>query len=444
MDKFHLANLVLSLATGGTAFILVFTQILATPSSPSQLGSATQVLTNHTIRRPKYVFHVEDYQVPATDCDNTGCDWTPAFERLMDDQECSPESNKRQGCKVQLGCNTTYELRSGPIEVCRQMVFEGCGGAGWGASTIIKTVAGIDAFRLHSNCLSSDGGAGWTVIRDLAILGTSLNEIDPERPTYGLHAEARFKAENLWISGFTQGIRISADVNRTPATNANNFAIDYVRIDANAHAGIYVDGGDTNAGYGIGVDSSSNCQRAEGHQCANIYDSSFLGNTWVAAHTATAKNGQTGKAFPGYIFEGLNARSMCVNCYAEMDQEPSQVDQNSMVIGGLLMSEGAGYIQQGPQVNRLAAINDYDPNNKVKICLGNCGSPGAFYELQADAGVPAWPLRAKYDSATHSYLYDIANLDAAVSLRIKALSDDSPGWAPSTPIGSVKLKGNND
>jgi hypothetical protein len=91
---------------------------------------------------------------------------------------------------------------------------------------------------------------GTTTLRDIMI---------QDWPGDGIHIEG-----GAGTGGSTEG-------------NANCFKLNDLRIQG-CRNGVYCDGADTNAGIGIGVDVSANRQWG-------IWDSSFLGNTWIGCHS---------------------------------------------------------------------------------------------------------------------------------------------------------------
>jgi hypothetical protein len=193
--------------------------------------------------------------------------------------------------------------------------------------------------------------------------------------------------ENVWVKSFPgDGIYCSAAAGGTPEGNANNCRIvgGGVQLCRN---GLFIDGADTNAWAVIQLDCSSN--RAWG-----IWDSSFLGNTFIGCHTAgngwagaassiptacsfssnryfvkagqatgastNAPSGTTAdNTWWGYIGSGSsgggivnwvsgttfreggsyktddpNAESVFSGCYQESDQNPAAIIAPSIVVGG--------------------------------------------------------------------------------------------------------------
>ncbi len=107
--------------------------------------------------------------------------------------------------------------------------------------------------------------------------------------------------------------------------NVNGWSLFCVKCDDNGGDGVYVDGADSNAGVGYKVDCVANTGWG-------INDSSFLGNTWIACHTAFNDGG-------AYQSDGDNAQSLFLGCYSEQGQPESQFAQRSLFLSGL---HGAG------------------------------------------------------------------------------------------------------
>jgi hypothetical protein len=106
-----------------------------------------------------------------------------------------------------------------------------------------------------------------------------------DRAKHGIMMRSVCSLHGLQIYDFAgDGLHITATVSVTG--NANNFKLSNLQI-LRCHNGVYVDGPDANNGYSFGLDCTAN--RRWG-----IWDSSFLGNTWVACHTDVNGLGSTG------------------------------------------------------------------------------------------------------------------------------------------------------
>lgn len=98
----------------------------------------------------------------------------------------------------------------------------------------------------------------------------------------GVRMRARAVVRNCLISGFAgAGICISADTSVASSDpyhgNANNWRVESCRLEQNKYCGLYVSGGDANAGVAILVDASVNGR-------FGINDRAFLGNTYIGCH----------------------------------------------------------------------------------------------------------------------------------------------------------------
>ena len=140
---------------------------------------------------------------------------------------------------------------------------------------------------------------------------------------YGVLINSRAKLDNVLVRNFRQdGFRIVADTSVAPNYyNANNWKMKDCIAVSNTGNGLYVQGGDANAGICIGLD----CRNNGGW---GIYDESFLGNLYLGCHTANNTSG-------GYKTTNLNARNVFTGCYTEGGEVQSLVSP-TLVLGGIL------------------------------------------------------------------------------------------------------------
>jgi hypothetical protein len=128
--------------------------------------------------------------------------------------------------------------------------------------------------------------ADGTIIQGINFVGSGTDATKD-----GIWLRARAIMRDCVISGFGgHGIKIAAAAGGAPDIegNANNWRIDNVRCTGNGEWGLFVDGPDVNAGTCISLDTSSNGS-------GGIWDSSFLGNTYIGCHTATNGSQVSGK-----------------------------------------------------------------------------------------------------------------------------------------------------
>ena len=147
---------------------------------------------------------------------------------------------------------------------------------------------------------------------------------------------------NCSVRGFGgHGIEITANF---PSSNANCFVLDHVHSYSNAMDGVYCQGADANAGYGVGVNCMYNGRWG-------INDSSFLANAWFGCHTSGNGLAATGYGGPYRGQGGGSANVEFVGCYSEGDQAPSYAGSGVTFRGGCLGSgvAMAGGVQEAGQ-----------------------------------------------------------------------------------------------
>ena len=203
---------------------------------------------------------------------------------------------------------------------------------------------------------------------------------------------------------------------------SNLFGIINCRSLTNKGNGFYSDGADSNAGYVLGLDASSN-------QGWGIYDSSFLGNFFYGCHCATNVAG-------GYKSDGLSARNTFVGCYSESDNTNS-FTQGDLLVGGLMAGGNDGAL--------------YMDGNRWKGSVSIWGNVGnqrlELRQYETDYFRLTHPedhvrgLAIKWDDLRKGYAYQHANLDSRTSMFWKT---DATPWnraGASVPTGSLVLFG---
>lgn len=380
----------------------------------------------------------ECYDIKPSECEGDLCDITAPLKDAISSCESNPPiadnhiSRNRVGCRFELPAGRL--VLSETVELCRQHDIVGKGGNFWGARTRLETLGGYTGIWLRyfteCNAEGKGGGSGGSIISDLALyspLGTSTTT-----PSYGILVEsARVTLKRLWIRGFVQGIRISADHTRPKPTNANLPTVDHVTVDVNEHSGIFIQGGDSNAGLLSLPNVHSNCWFANRWTsqlgvCANIHDRSFLGNTIVAGHTSFCKDAETGDICEGYRFSNNSQRSVCVGCYAEKNQLAGSLSQSSNAIGGI---PGQGWVGKGSyffgsRINRLIVINNggtpTDITDDVQVEMGMASNlVGVAFQIRAFAfQTGSWPLALHVNKEGGFYSLRLANSESYSVMRI--------------------------
>lgn len=188
------------------------------------------------------------------------------------------------------------------------------------------------------------------------------------------------------------GIKIDASTSYSPASNANLWELHSVTLGANGSHGLYVNGADANAGAGYNVNAYNNGGWG-------IFDSSFLGNTYVACHTDANTLG-------AYRSDDPNARNVFLGCYSEGTQPASSISYPSMIIGGL---HGAGYGATDPalDVGTSGIIsNDSFNTGVMRVGVGQPNTSGNGLEYKDTGGVVSW----SFGKTTGRWGYKWANL----------------------------------
>lgn len=253
---------------------------------------------------------------------------------------------------------------AGALNIERQLKIIGAtspDGNALGASRL-SFADNCDGIVIHDYRTSASGkDAGGTEIEGVCIQRTGNTGGTVGN---GVWMRTRARLKNCIVYNFRQnGIHIEATSGGSPQGNANNWKIDGVRSMGNGLHGLFVDGADVNAGVATRLDCSSNGGWG-------IYDSSFLGNTYVGCHTASNTLG-------AYKADGLNAQNVFLGCYSEGGQPASDANATSLFIGG---SHGAGFtttttswILGGGFGVRSGNLNAYsnDGNSSINIGSGN-------------------------------------------------------------------------
>jgi len=125
-----------------------------------------------------------------------------------------------------------------------------------------------------------------SIIENLSLTGNGFGDT----AGHGIWLRTRALIRNCSVIQFgLDGIHIVANVGSGGATegNANTWRVEHCLVKRNGRHGLYVDDADANAGYAIGLNASLNARWG-------IFDSGFLGNTYLACHTQ--QNGVAGIA----------------------------------------------------------------------------------------------------------------------------------------------------
>lgn len=168
-----------------------------------------------------------------------------------------------------------------------QLIGDSGSGISGATSSNLRWRPGMHGLVVHAADTAGSGttasatwSGGGTVIEGVGIFQHQTGN-DSAGEFHGVWFRNRATIRNFSIIGWSgNGINIVCGIGAGGALegNANNFRIENGLVYQCEH-GIYIDGGDANAGHIQGVDASAN--RGYG-----IFDSSFLGNTIIACHTS--------------------------------------------------------------------------------------------------------------------------------------------------------------
>lgn len=280
----------------------------------------------------------------------------------------------------------TYYL-SGQLNIYRQIILSGVttpDGNAWSGS-ILKFPTGTTGIRIYDYRTSPDGtDAGGTTIEKL-VIRTTRNAPATEGGYHGVHADTRFTIRNCVVTYFGDcGINIVATAGGSPNGNANLWRIDNVRSAENGFDGLFVDGADVNAGVAIRLDCSTNLRYG-------IFDSSFLGNTYVGCHTAN-------NDFACYKTDNANARNVFVGCYSESGQPAAELVAPTTVIGGIHAADFAAG-------NTAYMFHD----GRLRAQSGAVTTPSLTFAVDQDTGFyqpSSGAIRVAYNGVNKTILND--------------------------------------
>lgn len=389
--------------------------------------------------------HVSELVDQALDCkvrpyggqSRTLCDLAPATRRALAACELRVTAwagDRNVPCQVEIP--TGLYFWGSTVEVCHTVHLNFHGAK-------LLTAAGVTPIRLLGfGACQAAGRPNAGPSRVVDVLMQPFSATGTVARAYGIEAAAPLRAERVHIlGGFTQGIRIVANATAEPPSaraNANGWSLLNVVVQGSLHAGVWVDGPDTNVGSGVRVGSTSNCGRAANlasmGPCADIMDGSFLGCTWSSASTGYAEDDITKAVYPGIILgDSANSRSVCLGCYIEGGYGGGQAAAVTNVLGGIGGWVGPGNRLEG---NRISGLESVGSDGLVSIKLGSLTGGGALTLTPiGDSG--SYPLRFKYVLSSSSFVADVGNLGAAQVLRIGAKAA-----TPSLGLGGLLLRPN--
>lgn len=387
-----------------------------------------------------------------------------------------------------------YYLGTTTLDLTHAMLIEGHGsGQAGSGQTVLRWAANTTGIRLQrfntSGADTVDGvthtGSDGSVIRGLTLVGAYTN-IASEGEYHAIHAKARLTVENCTIFNWQgDGVHIVATAGGGVVEgNANGFVLRKLRF-GGCRDNVVIGGADANAGLIEMIDSGS--ARRWG-----ISDETFLGNTYVACHTAengvgasitptvvshggkryyivagqavgASTNAPTGtyldntwwgwyedggvdagRSVPAWtngitIREGgpyrstnVNAHNVFVGCYSESGQAPSKFVYPTLIIGGL---HAAGMKGTGAWLENLQgvlgsrhSIGSIDAAGTSGTVIGHSGTHMSLFD-PTDA-----PLNytLKFDTGNLVWTYGNSGLSTQWAFAIT-------GAATTNPMGAKRM-----
>lgn len=205
--------------------------------------------------------------------------------------------------------------------------------------------------------------------------------------------------DGVWVKGYgvwlydincygwgRNGIRINASVGEVPPTNGNGWRLDNCATMFNGSHGLFVQGGDSNAGVCTLHLSGSN----GGY---GIYEDSFLGNTYVGPQTLSNTSG-------GYWAQGASQRNVFINPYGEGDEPASLINSPNVVVGSLISPGITG---------NCATLYGGSANNPMLFTATSAGQTqigsldGSKSFLQFYPTVDVLPVKFKFGQTTNPF-----------------------------------------
>lgn len=304
------------------------------------------------------------------------------------------------------------------------------GGFGYSLSPTLVFPAGITGiYALPYQVGTSAAGA---ILEGLTIQG-ALGAADG-LGGHGIYSRITIQVRNCQVFDFQgNGVNIDADTAGIGILlgNANGWSLRDVTVKGCNH-GVYVHGGDANAGLALAVNVTS----ARGW---GIWDSSFLGNSWVGCEVAACTTG-------AYQTDNLNARIVLIGCYSEGGTPTSVFTNLTQVFGGL---HGAG--TSGGSYYSSDASGAFITNTAgfqaptFKPGYGQPNTSGVGVQFKDTGGTFSWTL----GKATGRWGYQWANLatprfftfyDRTATVANGYVRDLSVSTAPAGNNGNIGIE----
>ena len=275
----------------------------------------------------------------------------------------------------------------------------------------------------------------------------------------GITIQGPVVLRDVGVYFFGLGIKIWCGDGYEPA-HCNMWKLYDVTTSGNLLDGLHVRGSDANAGLAVGLNAQTNCAAASrlyseptadidksAASCAQIHDQSFLGNTYIAPHTASSLDRSTEERFFQVRSDTSNGRTTWLGAYTEngtwgAGNGPSRLrGQGHYAVGGINGIEtvaGATRFRERGSVNALNFRGAQLPNYPTaSLCFGECdstGSPfvGIFSSAPGSSARAEFRLRPVNSLGTWEVEYGLASRHYLFRLDLTKSASD-PSWLDMIP-----------
>lgn len=404
-----------------------------------------------------------------------GPDLAAQFESIAE-----PCGKSDGGCAVDIEPGT-YEIDR-PIHLCNAQV------DARGVKILARETSGLVAHRTFQGTPCHRGVWSW---RGGTFRGVGTSTTTRPLPV-GIDIRSRGILENVSVGSFVRGLQMVCPTSKKEI--AQEHSIGFTSVTKKAHCnltqvvnstfssnwldGIYVRGADANAGSFRGINSFVNCRRAydlvgapedydkpystpTGMSCANFHERSFLGNTYVAPHSAhsvdqlSKSSGSTWKREDGaqvrwryyqYLTNSRNGRNVFLGAYTENDRTDSKTGRSTgngpselkgyghHVYGGLNqidVESGSLRISEWGHFSHLRTSGRSKSGARYRVDLGTAGTLPMRLQLKYSDGTKRSFSLQHFDSGWLEIEAGRATGQRSMAFWMK---DDE-----THPLGSIRL-----
>jgi len=310
---------------------------------------------------------------------STGSNNLPAFEDAI-------RAADSAGVRTVYAPSGDYYLDN-TLGIRKDVQLVGDGGYRIDAKTTLHFPANTTGVYVVNRNISGGDDTNGSELRRIA-----LNCTSKDTSGHGVHATSPTSMIGLFIKGFAEH---GVFQDGTGDGAVNQWYAKRVRTVDNGKSGFFLEGSNANAGTGINIDAVQNGSYG-------IYDSSFLGNTFVGCQTSANGDGTTGGA---YKADDPNAHTIFLGCYAEGNQNEIFLEQRSMLLGGEINANvnlnGRGYYVQGDIRKNVPTVQE---GIFEDIFVSGVNTDRAFTYKAKDATTP---LAFSFEENSKNYCVEI-------------------------------------